>query len=51
VTPGTPIIDVMEIMDHEDISRLRVVRDGHIEGVISRGGVLHFLLTRPAVDV
>jgi Zn-dependent protease/predicted transcriptional regulator len=51
VTPGTPITDVMEIMDQNDISRLPVVRDGHIEGVISRGGVLHFLLTRPAVDV
>jgi Zn-dependent protease/CBS domain-containing protein len=51
VTPGTPITDVMEIMDQNDISRLPVVRDGRIEGVISRGGVLHFLLTRPAVDV
>jgi Zn-dependent protease/CBS domain-containing protein len=51
VTPGTPITDVMEIMDQNDISRLPVVRDGRIEGVISRGGVLHFLLTRPAFDV
>jgi CBS domain-containing protein len=51
VTPGTPITDVMEIMDQNDISRLPVVHDGRIEGVISRGGVLHFLLTRPAVDV
>lgn len=51
VTPGTPITDVMEIMDQNDISRLPVVRDGRIEGVISRGGLLHFLLTRPAVDV
>jgi CBS domain-containing protein len=38
----------MEIMDQNDISRLPVVRDGRIEGVISRGGVLHFLLTRPS---
>lgn len=51
VTLGTPITDVMEIMDQNDISRLPVVRDGRIEGVISRGGVLHFLLTRPAVDL
>jgi Zn-dependent protease/predicted transcriptional regulator len=51
VTPGTPITDVMEIMDQNDISRLPVVRDGRIEGIISRGGVLHFLLTRPAVEV
>jgi CBS domain-containing protein len=51
VTPGTPIADVLEIMDQEDINQLPVVRDGRIEGVISRGGVLRLLLTRPAFDM
>jgi Zn-dependent protease/predicted transcriptional regulator len=51
VTPGTPIADVLEIMDQEDINQLPVVRDGRIEGVISRGGVLRLLLTRPAFEM
>ena len=51
VTPGTPIADVLEIMDQEDINELPVVRDGRIEGVISRGGVLRLLLTRPAFEM
>lgn len=51
VTPGTPITDVMEIMNHEDMDQLPVVRDGRIEGVISRGGVLRLLQTRAAFDM
>ena len=51
VTPGTPIADILEIMDQEDINQLPVVRDGRIEGVISRGGVLRLLLTRPAFEM
>jgi CBS domain-containing protein len=38
-------------MDQEDINQLPVVRDGRIEGVISRGGVLRLLLTRPAFEM
>ncbi|MGH9968523.1 MAG: site-2 protease family protein [Pyrinomonadaceae bacterium] len=51
VTPETPVSEALEIMSREDLNQLPVVRDGHIEGVISRGGVLRLLQTRAELDV
>lgn len=51
VTPETPVSEALEIMGREDLNQLPVVRDGHIEGVISRGGVLRLLQTRAELDV
>jgi hypothetical protein len=46
VTPDTPVSEAMEIMAREDVNQLPVVKDGHVEGFISRGGVLRLLQTR-----
>jgi Zn-dependent protease len=51
VSPDTPITEAMEIMTREDVNQLPVVRDGRIEGLISRGGVLRLLQTRAALDM
>jgi Zn-dependent protease/CBS domain-containing protein len=46
VTPDTPVTEAMEIMAREDVNQLPVVKDGHVEGFISRAGILRLLLTR-----
>jgi CBS domain-containing protein len=46
VTPDTPVMEAMEIMSREDVNQLPVVKDGHVEGFISRGGILRLLQTR-----
>ncbi len=46
VTPDTPVTEAMEIMAREDVNQLPVVKDGHLEGFISRGGILRLLQTR-----
>jgi CBS domain-containing protein len=51
VKPDTPLSDAIEIMNREDLNELPVVRDGRIEGLISRGGVLRLLQTRAAFDM
>jgi Zn-dependent protease len=51
VTPETPVSEALEMMSREDVNQLPVVRDGRIEGVITRGGVLRLLQTRAELDV
>jgi predicted transcriptional regulator len=51
VTPDTPIAEAIEIMDREDANELPVVREGRIEGFITRGGVLRLLQTRTALEM
>jgi Zn-dependent protease len=51
VTPDTPIAEAIEIMDQEDANELPVVREGRIEGFITRGGVLRLLQTRTALEM
>jgi CBS domain-containing protein len=46
VTPDTPVTEAMEIMAREDVNQLPVVKGGHVEGFISRSGVLRLLQTR-----
>ena len=46
VTTDTPVDEAMEIMAREDVNQLPVVKDGHVEGFISRGGILRLLQTR-----
>jgi CBS domain-containing protein len=46
VTPDTPVSEAMEIMATEDVNQLPVVKDGIVQGFISRGGVLRLLQTR-----
>jgi hypothetical protein len=49
VAPDTPI--TVEIMSREDVNELPVVGEGHIEGSITRGGLLRLLQTRGARHV
>jgi len=51
VTPDTPIGDAIEIMKQNEVNELPVVRNGRIEGFITRGGVLRLLQTRAALDM
>ncbi len=46
VNPDTPLTTAMEIMAREDINQLPVVSNGHVEGIVSRGQVLHLLQAR-----
>ena len=51
VTPDTLIGDAIDIMSQNEVNELPVVRDGRIEGFITRGGVLRLLQTRAALDM
>ena len=46
VSPSTPVVEALERMGREDVNQLPVMLDHHLEGVISRSNVLHFLQTR-----
>jgi len=43
--------DVLERMAREDLNQLPVVRDGQLEGVVSRGHILSLLQTRAELQV
>jgi CBS domain-containing protein len=45
VTPETSVTAALETMGRQDVNQLPVVSDGRLEGVISRGHVLHLLQT------
>jgi Zn-dependent protease len=46
VAPQTSVIKALEVMGREDLNQLPVVRDGHLEGIISRSHILRLLQTR-----
>lgn len=46
VSPDSPITDALETMGRDDVNQLPVIKNGHLEGLISRGQVLRFLQTR-----
>lgn len=46
VAPRTPVGKALEVMGREDLNQLPVVRDGHLEGIISRSHILRLLQTR-----
>jgi predicted transcriptional regulator len=46
VTPDMPVTEALEIMAREDVNQLPVLKDGRVEGFISRGGILRLLQTR-----
>jgi Zn-dependent protease/predicted transcriptional regulator len=46
VRPGTPVMKALEVMGREDLNQLPVVRNGHLEGIISRSHILRLLQTR-----
>jgi Zn-dependent protease len=51
VTPETTVTEAMEIMNRDDVNQLPVVRDGQIEGFISRAGVLRLLQTQADLEM
>jgi len=51
VSPDTPVAEAMEVMAREDLNQLPVMRNGSVEGFISRGGVLRLLQTRAELDM
>lgn len=46
IGPGTGVTKALEVMGREDLNQLPVVRDGHLEGIISRSHILRLLQTR-----
>lgn len=46
ISPDMEVNEVLERMTREDVNQLPVVRDGKLEGVISRGHILRLLQTR-----
>jgi CBS domain-containing protein len=51
VAPETPVVEALELMGREDVNQLPVVRDGHLEGIISRGHILQLLQTRAELNM
>ena len=51
VKPDTLVVEALEIMGREDLNQLPVVRDGRLEGVVSRGHVLRLLQTHTELQV
>jgi Zn-dependent protease/predicted transcriptional regulator len=46
IGPGTPVTKALEVMGREDLNQLPVVRNDHLEGLISRSHILRLLQTR-----
>ncbi len=46
VEPATPAADALRTMAQEDVNQLPVVRDGRLEGVVTRSHILHLLQSR-----
>jgi len=46
VTPETPLKAALEIMGRQDLNQLPVVSNHHMDGVLTRAGVLNYLHTR-----
>jgi len=46
VTPETPVSEALEIIGREDINQLPALKNGRLEGMISRDQILRYLLTR-----
>lgn len=51
VPPDAPVIEALEMMGGEDVNQLPVVRDGKLEGIISRAHILQLLQTRAELNM
>lgn len=51
VNPDMPVTEALEILGRADVNQMPVVRDGRLEGIISRDRVLQFLVTRAELDM
>lgn len=51
VAPETPVAEALELMGREDLNQLPVVREGRLEGVISRAHILQLLQSRADLNM
>lgn len=51
VGPDALVTEALEVMGRDDVNQLPVVRDGRLEGVISRGHILQMLQTRAELNM
>jgi Zn-dependent protease/CBS domain-containing protein len=51
VKPNTSLTDALETMGREDVNQLPVVRNSHVEGIVSRGHILRLLQTRAELQI
>jgi CBS domain-containing protein len=51
VSPETPVTESLQVMGRHDVHQLPVVKDGRLEGVISRGHILQLLQTRAQLNM
>lgn len=46
VSPNTPITEALELMAHQDLNQLPVIKEGTLAGLISRAHILQVIQTR-----
>ena len=51
VSPDTPIVEAIEIMEREGVNEVPVARNGRTEGFITRGGLMRLLKLRPVLEM
>ena len=51
IGPEIPVTEALERMSREDVNQLPVVRNGQLQGVISRGHIVQMLKTRNELNV
>lgn len=51
IGPDTPASETLEIMSRNDVNQLPVVSNGRIDGIVSRGNILHYLRNRAELEV
>lgn len=51
VAPETPVAEALELMGREDLNQLPVLRDGRLDGVISRAHILQLLQSRADLNM
>lgn len=51
VAPEAPAAEALQTLGREDVSQLPVMRDGRLEGVVSRGQLIQILQTRAELNM
>lgn len=51
LTPDAPASEALEMLGREDVNQLPVIRDGRLEGLVSRGRLIQLLQTRADLNM
>ena len=51
VAPGTPILEVLQILEGEDVNQVPVVKGGQLVGMLTRDHILRVLSAKMELDV